>query len=214
MSWLSPDYDSYKLLLKLGSDKSRTTDTYPKPDTPMSQLIYAAIIACEIAFWVVLLGGLGSRYLLGWRRLSWGLLACIPLIDLFLLAFSVIDLRQGGTATIAHGLAAIYIGASVAWGKRLINWVDERFAYWFADGSSPSKPPKTGRAHAQYERHLWGRHLLSWMIGCALLLGAVVLVGDPNRTAVLSGIASKWTLILVIDFVWSFHYTLWPKGEG
>jgi hypothetical protein len=181
----------------------------------VSQLdwIYVAIIACEIGFWVVLLGGLAARYLLDQRRLSALLLACIPLIDLFLLAFSVIDLRRGGSATLAHGLAAIYIGVSVAWGKRLINWVDERFAYWFADGPLPSKPPKTGRMHARYERRMWGRHLLSWAVGCALLLGAIALVGDSSRTAVLSGIASKWTLLLALDFVWSFHYTLCPKGE-
>lgn len=175
--------------------------------------IYVAIVACEIGFWIILLGGLASRYLFDQRRLSTFVLACIPLIDLFLLAFSIIDLRSGGTATIAHGFAAIYIGISIAWGKHLINWVDERFAYWFADGPPPSKPPKTGQAHARYERRMWGRHLLSWVVGCILLLGAVILVGDPSRTAVLAGIAFKWTLLLVLDFVWSFHYTLWPKGE-
>ncbi|AEV19222.1 hypothetical protein GTCCBUS3UF5_19130 [Geobacillus thermoleovorans CCB_US3_UF5] len=24
---------------------------------------------------------------------------------------------------------------------------------------------------------------------------------------------ARWTLVLVIDFVWSFSYTLWPRKE-
>lgn len=178
----------------------------------MSDLIYVAIIACELGFWVVLLAGFSTRYILGQQRLSTVLLAGVPLVDLFLLGFTVIDLHRGGTATTAHGLAAIYIGVSVAFGHRLIRWADERFSYWFADGPPPSKPPKTGREYAQYERRQWGRHLLAWAIGCALLLGSVVLVGDFDRTGVLTGMAGLWTVVLVIDFLWSFSYTIWPRG--
>ncbi len=178
----------------------------------MNDLIYVAIIGCEIGFWVVLLAGLSTRYFLGQQRLSTVLLAGVPLVDLLLLMFTVIDLSNGGTATSAHGLAAIYIGFSVAFGHRLIRWADERFSYWFADGPPPTKPPKTGRAHAQHERHQWGRHFLAWIIGCALLLGAVALIGNFDRTRVLTEMAKLWSVILAIDFVWSFSYTIWPKG--
>ncbi len=178
----------------------------------MNDLIYLAIIGCEIGFWVVLLAGLSTRYFLGQQRLSTVLLAGVPLVDLLLLMFTVIDLSNGETATSAHGLAAIYIGFSVAFGHRLIRWADERFSYWFADGPPPTKPPKTGRAHAQHERHQWVRHFLAWIIGCTLLLGAVALVGNFDRTRVLTEMAKLWSVILAIDFIWSFSYTIWPKG--
>lgn len=178
----------------------------------MSDLIYVAIIACELGFWVVLLAGLSTRYILSRQRLSVVLLAGVPLVDLLLLAFTVIDLNRGGTATSAHGLAAIYVGVSVAFGHRLIHWTDERFSYWFADGPTPSKSPKSGQAHARHQRRQWGRHLLAWAIGCALLVGAVALIGDFDRTRVLTEIARLWTVVLGIDFIWSFSYTLWPRG--
>ncbi|KYD30930.1 hypothetical protein B4113_2777 [Geobacillus sp. B4113_201601] len=25
--------------------------------------------------------------------------------------------------------------------------------------------------------------------------------------------AGRWTLVLVVDFVWSFSYTVWPRKE-
>jgi hypothetical protein len=62
----------------------------------MSDLIYAAIIACELGFWVVLFTGLSTRYILDEQRLSMVLLVGVPLVDLLLLAFTVIDLHRGG----------------------------------------------------------------------------------------------------------------------
>ena len=70
--------------------------------------------------------------------------------------------------------------------------------------------------HARHERRQWARHLLAWAVGCALLLGGMALVGDAGRTEALWGIAQGWTLVLAVDFAWSFSYTLWPrkKPEG
>ncbi len=39
----------------------------------------------------------------------------------------------------------------------------------------------------------------------------VALVGDPDRTGALMGIAQGWALVLAVDFLWSFSYTLWPR---
>ena len=43
----------------------------------------------------------------------------VPLLDLVLLAATVLDLRAGSTATFVHGLAAAYIGFSVAFGRSI-----------------------------------------------------------------------------------------------
>jgi hypothetical protein len=171
-------------------------------------LIGAVILAGEVAFWAFVLAGLAARYLLGRPRLGVTLLLMTPVVDLVLVAATVIDLRAGATADFFHGLAAIYVGVSIAFGHRMIRWADERFAHRFAGGPPPKRPPKRGPEHARREREGWYRHLLAWAVGSALLLGMVVLVGDPHRTGSLSARAGIWTLILAVDFVWSFSYTL------
>ena len=174
-------------------------------------MIYAVIMACEVGFWVVLLAGLAARY--GLRRpwLGGALLVCVPLVDLVLLVASVLDLRQGGQAGAAHGLAAVYLGVSVAWGHRMVRWADARFAHRFAGGPTPSRPPTGGAEHARYQRSQWMRHLLAWAVGCGLLLGGVALVGDAERGGALLQIAQGWTIVLAADFVWSMSYTLWTR---
>lgn len=43
------------------------------------------------------------------------LLMSLPVIDVLLLAFTALDLRAGSAATVAHGLATVYVGFTVAW---------------------------------------------------------------------------------------------------
>jgi hypothetical protein len=172
----------------------------------------AVIIACEIGFWVLLLSGLFARYILRARQLSTVLLLAVPLTDVVLLAASVIDLRRGGEAETAHGLAAIYLGVSVAFGPQLITWADQRFAHRFAGGSAPTRPPKGGRAHAAYERAQWLRHLLAYVIAAAVLGLFTLLVGDTSRTKALWSVMAPWAIVLIIDFVISFSYTLVPRA--
>lgn len=174
-------------------------------------MIYAVIVACEVGFWVVLLAGLAARYGLRRPRLGGALLVCVPLVDLVLLVASVLDLRYGGQASVAHGLAAVYLGVSVAWGHSMVSWADARFAHRFAGGSVPSRPPASGKKHARYQRGRWVRHLLAWTVGCALLLGGVALVGDSDRGGALLGIAQAWTLVLAADLLWSMSYAIWPR---
>ncbi len=134
-----------------------------------------------------------------------------PLVDVFLLAATVIDLSNGATATVAHSLAAIYIGVSLAFGHSMIRWADVRFAHRFAGGPAPVPAPHDGPAHAAHERRGWLRHLLAWAIGSSLMLAGVAVVGDGDRTAALLQTAGVWTLVLTIDFLVSFSYTLFPR---
>jgi hypothetical protein len=174
-------------------------------------VILAIIVASEIAFWVLLTSGLAARYLLRRRRLATALLVSVPLVDLVLLTATVLDLRGGGTASFAHGLAAIYIGVSVAFGHRMVRWADERFAHRFAGGPPPTRPPRGGPERAVHERQGWYRHLLAWAVGSGLILLAVAFVGDADRTVAMTQIVWRWAIVLGLDFVWSFSYTLWPR---
>jgi hypothetical protein len=175
-------------------------------------ILFALIVAAEVAFWLLLLAGLVMRYWLGKPRLGLALLIATPFVDLLLLAVTTIDLRRGGEAALPHALAAVYIGVSAAWGHGIIGWADARFAHRFAGGPAPAHPPRTGSAHAARERREWLRHLLAWAAGTSLLGLGVLVVGDPERTSPLLSVAALWTLVLAIDFVISFSYTLWPRA--
>jgi hypothetical protein len=174
----------------------------------------AAILACEIGFWVVLLAGLSVRYLLGLRRTGAVLLAATPLVDLALLIFTVIHLRSGAEAQPADGLAAVYLGVSIAFGHRMLRWADARFAHRFAGGPPPPPSPKRGPEHARRQRGLWYLHLLAFAIGSALLAGGTLLVGDAAQAEALLSWIPRWGVVLAIDFVWSFSYTLWPRRQS
>jgi len=108
-------------------------------------MILVAIIACEIAFWVAIVAGLVARYPLRRPRLGVGFLVAAPLIDLVLLTLVTVDLLGGATASWHHGLAALYIGISIAYGHRMIAWLDAKFATRFR--GAPRRAPLTGAAY-------------------------------------------------------------------
>jgi hypothetical protein len=169
------------------------------------------IIAAEIGFWVLLVAGLAARYLLRARALSTALLLAVPLVDVVLLAVTAIDLRRGGTAGFTHGLAAVYIGISLAFGHQLVEWADQRFAHRFAGGPAPVRPPRTGRAHAARERRQWLRHLLAYAVAATVLAVLTLIAGDPDRTVPLWAVLAPWSVVLVIDFIVAFSYTVSPR---
>ena len=174
-------------------------------------MLLGVIVACEIGFCVILLAGLVARYLLRLPRLGLILLVCVPLVDLVLLVATIISLRGGETANFTHGLAAVYIGFSVAFGHGMIRWADERFAHRFAGGPPPSKPPKYGRAHAAHEWREFRKVAIAWGVGCALLLAGIVFVGDAARTGALLEWIGLLSAILAIWAIWPVSYTIWPR---
>ncbi len=114
-------------------------------------MIVALIIACEVGFWVLLAAGLAVRYLLKWRRTSVVLLLCEPVLELVLFVVTAIDLRNGAEPSWEHGLAALYIGFTVAYGHYTIRWLDGHAAHRLAGAPRPPKPPRYGLARARHE---------------------------------------------------------------
>ncbi|MGC4889941.1 hypothetical protein [Micromonospora sp. DT227] len=175
-------------------------------------MLIGVIIACEVAFWLFLVAGLVARYPLRRPRLGAALLLAVPAVDLVLLAATMIDLRGGGTATFAHGLAAAYLGFSVAFGHSMVRWADERFAHRFAGGPPPRRAPRHGWARARHEWREWGKGMLGWAVACAVLLGGAALVGDAERTGELWAWAGRLTLAMAAWLVfWPVAYTVFPK---
>lgn len=180
-------------------------------------MILAAIVACEIGFWVFLAAGLLARYGLHLPRLGAALLACVPLVDLALLAFTVVDLRRGADPQFAHGLAAVYLGFTVAFGHSMIRWADVRAAHRFA-GGPPATPKPTGGTPERV-RHEWrqfGKAAVATAISAVLLLVAIVIVGDRADTAELSAWVPRLGVMLVVWLVgWPLVETIrvWRAGH-
>ena len=172
-------------------------------------MVLTAIVGCEVGFWLALLGGLAARYLLHARRLGVALLLAAPLLDAVLLVATAADLRAGATASLAHGLAAVYLGFSVAYGHRLVHWADVRAAHRLAGGPAPVR--LTGAA---YTRACWadvGRTLLAAAITVAVLAGLTAWVDAPDRTAGLQAALPLAGWVVAIDLLWAVSHTVWPR---
>ena len=149
--------------------------------TDQSLVLYLLIVGCEVAFWLVLLLSLVGRYLLHRETLSRRLLQSLPLIDTLLIVFTALDLRAGTTATVAHGLAAVYVGFTIAFGSIAVRWADTHFAYRFAAGPAPPKLPVGWKA-VRLDFVLWLRCIGAWIIAFALIEALVFLVGNDAVT--------------------------------
>ncbi len=167
------------------------------------------IIAAEIAFWVAILAGLISRYVFKLEKLSILFFLLTPLIDLALILLTTIDLQNGAIATTAHGIAAIYIGVSLAYGKSMIVWADEKFQVWFLKKPS-SKKALLGREKGIYEIKMWVRHVIAYVIGSAFLWLMIFYVGQQNTEA-LFNVWRIWSIAVLIDGAISFSYIIFPK---
>jgi hypothetical protein len=171
-------------------------------------LMVTLIAACEVGFWVVLVAGLAARYLLRWQRVSTVLLICVPLVDVVLLTATIVDLSGGGSASTVHGLAAIYLGVSVAFGHSMMRWADQRFAHRFAGGPPPVKPPKTGPARVRHEWREWGKFMLACAIACAVMAFLIFAISSPEHTVALwRGTIPTLSVIAGIWLLWPLSAT-------
>ena len=175
---------------------------------PESYLLYGLIVACEVGFWVVLLAALAARYLLRKEPLSRALLLCLPLIDVLLLIFTALDLRRGAPATFAHGLAAAYLGFTIAFGGMAVKWADAHFAHRFAGGPVPAKAPSRGWAAVRYEFGLWGRCIVACVITMGLVEALVRFVDHSDTTEPLLAWHKHAFGCVVIWFVFGPLWTL------
>lgn len=178
-------------------------------------MVVAAIVVCEIGFWVVLGAGLTARYGLRRRRLGAALLLAVPLVDLALLAFTVLDLRAGAQPRAVHGLAAVYLGVSVVFGPSVVRWADVRVAHRVAGGPPPApRPPSGSPARVRAEWRDFGLACAAGALSAALLGLAVLLVGDGADTTALRDWFGRIGLVLVVWFLgWPVWETVRAAGR-
>ena len=150
-----------------------------------------------------------TRYIFKRERLGSSFLhfTCHRLV---LLIVTATDLYTGATATQIDAIAAIYLGVSIAFGKSMIRWADEKFLYYIQrKGTKPVR--KTGFAHARHSMKGSLQHILAYVIGAAFLASMIYYIDDPSRTEALFGTLKIWTLVLGIDIAISITYFIWPR---
>lgn len=196
---------------KLNYGDGRTVPLSREGGFPLSFIAWM-IVACEVGFWLVIILALTIRYIFKKNRLSIFLLALTPLIDVLLLALTSYDLYRGATATIAHGIAAIYIGVSIAYGKSMISWADSRFQYYILrKGDKPRR--LEGSEFSRNERKNLFRHYAAFLIGGSMLGLIVFLIQDSARTENLIAVLKTWAFVLTIDTAITASYFIWPKKD-
>ncbi|XBH21265.1 hypothetical protein V5R04_13755 [Jonesiaceae bacterium BS-20] len=174
-------------------------------------IIVFGIIACEIGFWVFLIGGLALRYLAKQQRASTLLLLALPLLDLALLGFISWDLvLNNAVAEFAHGLGAVYLGFTVAFGKQVISRTDAWFEHRFAGGPQPVTPPKEGLALVTYEWQQWLRMALCALISSAILGVIILVVNNPAQTQELLNWFGR---IGLVTGVWLLGWPVWETAR-
>ncbi|ALG85425.1 hypothetical protein [Gordonia phthalatica] len=173
--------------------------------------VLLTIAGCEVGFWVLVVGGLALRYLAHATRLSTWVLAAVPVLDVVLLTAVAIDLHGGGEIGFAHRLAPIYLGVTVAFGKRLVRWTDVRFAHWFAHGPAPERIPKTGPARRRYEWEDFGRWLIAAAIAAAMILVLGFGVADAEQRAQLF---VGFQTLGIITAIWLLTGPVWYLGSA
>ncbi|WP_205471564.1 hypothetical protein [Nocardioides sp. SYSU D00038] len=166
------------------------------------------IALSEVGLWVLLGLGLTARYPLRLRRTGAVLLAGIPLLDVALVVAGAVDLHRGAQPGAVHGLAAVYLGASVAFGPTVVRWADVRFAHRFDDGPAPVRHPKGSPARVAALWTEWVRVVLAATIASAALGAAVLLVEPGQRESLLSWVVRCWAVV----GLWLLLGPLWESA--
>ncbi|MBW5482944.1 hypothetical protein [Streptomyces bambusae] len=173
-------------------------------------MIVTLVIACEVGFWLLLAGGLALRYVARKPRLGAAVLLCEPLLELVLLVVTAVDIRYGAKPDWMHGLAALYLGYTVAYGRYTIAWLDKHAAYRFGGGP---KPPGAGygKARTVHEWKLWLRTVLAAAVAIGLLQGAIWYVGDDGDVSRLEMMRYIALRVVGGHAIACVCYTIWPK---
>lgn len=182
-----------------------------------ASILYWLIVGCEAAFWLLLVSGLTSRYILRRKVFSNVLLLALPIVDLVLLTVTALDLKSGASATFAHGLAAAYVGFTIAFGGITVAWADRHFAHRFAGAPAPPSAPEYGWPALRYELQLWVRCVLAAAITLALLASLIAFVDKEPETRVLRewfgvpiGAVIFW---FIFGPLWTLLFSSWRRGK-
>lgn len=136
------------------------------------------IVAGEILFWCLLLGGLAFRYLMQLRLLSTLALLATPFVDVAIITLTYVDLAAGASSDFSHGMAAFYVGFSIVFGPEIIRRYDRWFARRYTDLPQSELPRTPQQTDVQYLI----RCVVASVLTLALLAVGLLFAGDLDRS--------------------------------
>lgn len=182
------------------------------------------LVGAEVSFWVLSGAFLLLRYLFDLGRASVVVLALIILDNLFIAGLGVLDYLRTGEFATYQLIALAIIVYGLTFGKqdfkRLDRYMKRKVMRWKGEATSPSEPqPRAApRKKAANERRRFYGHLVIFVVGQAILiaigeswLAAQLAGGVPEEPSALMGAGRIWAVVLAVDAIWSFSYTLFPK---
>ena len=178
------------------------------------------LIASEIIFFVFVGLALLLRYWFRLKKASIIAFIIVILNELAVFAIGVFDYIEVGTFSQFQMLIIIFIIYAILFGKsdfkKLDRWIQKKVAKLkgepIPDFGEESKRKLYGKEHAKEERKGFYQHLIIFVIAqiCFFLMLHFI---PMENTDLIAGISNVWTKVLIIDFIWSFSYTIWPKKE-
>ena len=194
---------------------------------------WVLLVGTEVVFWICAVAFFVARYWFEMGRLGNLLLVFIiveeVLANLFILGLGALDYRQAGEITgyqvvaVAFILYALTLGRQDA--RRLDAYLKKKTARWKGKDvpeptSTASAPVRPAPDKATRYRREWYQHVALFVAGQTILF----FIGESYPVAFLSGgmpsdpsglmLASRvWTVIFLVDTVWSLSYTVWPGSE-
>lgn len=199
------------------------------------------LIIAEVVFWVSIITFLTLRYWFGFKKLSFLFFLLFIVNDLWIATMGFMDYLKTGEFTSYQVVILIILVYALTYGKtdmkRLDIFIKKKVAAWRGESiqgfQSLSIP--YGKEHARIERKQFLLHLLFFII---VHLALLVLFGASESIKEISGfqellniwfnqensvfpfnnfgannLSRIWVIILVIDGVTSFSYTLFPRVE-
>lgn len=197
-------------------------------------------IAGEVVFWGSLIGFLLLRYGLNQEKLSKYSIVIWLISDLWLLTIGVLDYMRTGVIDTFQIIIFIFLIYAFTFGKKdfknLDRFIKRKILQWKgtaqADENSDIKQEKLyGTAHAKKEAKGLGAHLLIYLVvmviftilfgfksfhdfpaqeGLGDMIGYITGNGFFDHPAA-SRISGVWTLVLVVDAIYSLSFFIFPK---
>lgn len=197
----------------------------------------AFLIISEVIFWVFVVLALLFRYWFRMKKASLVAFIILILEEIAVLFLGVLDYIHMGTFSSFQVIIVIFIIYGLIFGKsdlkKLDRWIKKKVAHLKGETLSivdeDTRGDIYGEEHAKQERQNFYGHFLTFVMAhiiFAILFGFVPdslfsiplphgiegIIKTSNHEPIAS-ISNVWTKILIIDFIWSFSYTIFPKKE-
>ncbi|TKC14916.1 hypothetical protein [Robertmurraya kyonggiensis] len=197
----------------------------------------AFLIVSEVIFWVFVVLALLFRYWFRMKKASFLAFIILILEELAVFFFGVLDYIYVGTFSSFQVIIVIFILYGIIFGKsdfkKLDRWIKKKVAHIKGEtlpiDEEDIRGDAYGKEHAKQERRNFYGHFLTFImlhIIFAILFGYVPEsffniplpqgiegISKTSNHNPIASISNIWTKILIVDFIWSFSYTIFPKKE-